>query len=71
MTIRAPNGTMDAMNASKNRGIPPELLAELAEVLKNPYAAPDRELMANACAQLSRMREETRKQRASLMLLSI
>jgi hypothetical protein len=54
------------MNVTENNLIAPEILAELAEVLRNPYAAPDPEAMAKACKQMNRMREETRKKTGDL-----
>ena len=54
------------MNITENNLIPAEVLAELEEVLRNPYAAPDREAMAKACKQMNRMREETRKKTGAL-----
>jgi hypothetical protein len=56
----------DAMNVTEKNLISPELLAELEEVLRNPYAAPDPEAMAKACKQINRMREETRKKMGEL-----
>jgi hypothetical protein len=54
------------MNVTENNLIPAEFLAELEEVLRNPYAAPDPEGMAKACKQMNRMREETRKKTGEL-----
>ena len=54
------------MNLTENNLIPAEILAELEEVLRNPYAAPNREAMAKACKQMNRMREETRKKTGEL-----
>jgi hypothetical protein len=54
------------MNVTENKLISPELLAELNEVLRNPYAAPDPAGMAKACKQIDRMREETRKKTGEL-----
>ena len=54
------------MNIVEKSLIPPGLLAELEEVLRNPYEAPDREAMAKACKQMNRMREETRKKMGEL-----
>ena len=36
-------------------------MAELENVLRQPYAPPDREAMARACQQINRMREATRR----------
>jgi hypothetical protein len=49
------------MNTTKKKPHSPELLAELENVLRNPYAPPDREAMAKGCKQINRMREETRR----------
>jgi hypothetical protein len=54
-------GAINLMKTTENNLIPAELLAELEEVLRSPYAAPDPEDMAKACKQMDRMREETRK----------
>jgi hypothetical protein len=56
----------NAMNVTEKNLISPELLAELEEVLRNPYAAPDPETMAKAYKQINRMREETRKKLGEL-----
>jgi len=54
------------MNVTEKNLISPELLAELEEALRNPYAAPDPEAMAKACKQINRMREVTRKKLGEL-----
>lgn len=58
--------TIHGMNVAEQNLISAELLDELAEVLRDPYAAPDREGMAKACRQMNRMREETRKKTGEL-----
>jgi len=54
---------MKSMNSIENRPYlySPELMAELENVLRQPYAPPDREAMARACQQINRMREATRR----------
>jgi hypothetical protein len=54
------------MNVTEQNLLPAELRAELEEVMRNPYAAPDREALAKACKQMNRMREETRKKTGEL-----
>jgi hypothetical protein len=38
----------------------------LADVLADPYAAPDHDAMAKACRQMNRIREETRENTGDL-----
>jgi len=54
------------MNATESNLISAELLAELEEALRDPYAAPDPATMAKACKQMNRMREETKKKTGEL-----
>jgi len=54
------------MNVNKKPFFSPEILAEMEDVLRNPYAAPDPIEMAKACKQIDRMREETRRERGEL-----
>jgi hypothetical protein len=58
---------MNLMNTTKKkRLLTPELLAELEDVLHNPYSVPDRLAMAKALKQMKRMREDTRKKKGEL-----
>jgi hypothetical protein len=49
------------MSAKVKPVIPPEWIAELEEVLRDPYAPPDQAEMAKACKEMDRMREDLRK----------
>lgn len=57
---------MKAMKTKEKHHFSPEIMAELAEVLRDPYAPPDPPAMAKACKQIDRTREETRKSSGEL-----
>ena len=49
------------MNVANDKLLSSGFIAELEEVLRDPYSPPERKAMAKACKQIDRMREETRK----------
>ena len=54
------------MRITENPTIPPEWIAEMEELLRDPYAKPDPKEMAKAYKDMKRMREETRRKKGLL-----
>jgi hypothetical protein len=58
--------TVNHTRTAEKAGIPPEWVAELEGILRDPYAPPDPKEMAKACKEIDRMREDTRKKMGEL-----